>query len=120
MLNSLYLKNKVQRQINMNGQEFEFNRYEEDEYHQISDVPTTTIKVTGIYHTSNSFVTNNASDAAVVRTKQQPMILLLFDDANKLKQNDKVTINNENFKVVDINNVNEFNVACEISLEIER
>lgn len=120
MLNSKFLKNKIERQINLNGQEFIFIRYKEDEYHQVSDEEKEEIYVKGIFHTTNSFVKANTSDASVVRSKPQPMILTLYEQGLLIKINDKVVINEETYKVVDINDVNSFNVACDISLEIER
>lgn len=120
MLNSKFLRNKVNRQIKLNGQEFTFVRYKEDEYHQISEEEKEEIYVEGIFHTTNSFVKANTSDASIVRTKSQPMILTLYEQGSLVKINDKVVINEETYKVIDVNNVNSFNEVCDISLEIER
>jgi len=118
MLNKTFLKNKIDRQIKINGQEFTFVRYSEDEFHQVSDTETTTITLDGIFHTSNTYVNQNTADGAKYFSKPTPMILTLYEQGNAIKTNDMVTIENNKYKVIRINNINEFNVAVDISLEL--
>lgn len=120
MLNPTFLKNKVKRQIKQNGQKFIFIRYEEDEYHQVSEEEKEEICIEGLFHTTNTFVKANVSDGSVVRSKPQPMILTLFEDGSLIKINDEVQIGEENYKVIDVNNINAFNEVCDISLELKR
>ena len=117
MLNAKFLKNKVNRQINQNGQLFVFVRYGEDDYHQVSDEPTEEIELRGIYHTSNSFVQVSTSDGASIKRKPQPMILCLYEEGKEIKENDTVVIGEDTYKVVDVNNINAFNAVIDISLE---
>lgn len=118
MLNKTFLKNKIDRQIKLNGQKFEFERYEEDEFHQVSDEPILSIELDGIFHTSNSYINQNTTDGGKTFTKQQPMILTLYEQGNLIKTNDTVIIEEKRYKVIRTNNVNNFDVAIDISLEL--
>lgn len=118
MLNKTFLKNKIDRQIKLNGQGFEFKRYEEDEFHQISDEPTLSIELDGIFHTSNSYINQNTADGGKTFSKQQPMILTLYESGRDIKTNDMVIIEGKRYKVIRTNDINDFGVAIDISLEL--
>ena len=118
MLNKTFLKNKIDRQIKINGQEFVFKRYEEDEFHQISDELSITITLNGIFHTSNSYINQTTGDGAKTFTKPTPMILTLYEQGKMIKTNDMVIIKENKYKVIRTNNINDFDVAIDISLEL--
>lgn len=118
MLNKTFLRNKVDRQIKINGQRFEFIRYEEDEFHQVSDEQSTIVILEGIFHTSNSYISQNTTDGGKTFAKPTPMILTLYEQGNMIKTNDMVIIEENKYKVVRTNNINDFNVAIDISLEL--
>lgn len=118
MLNKTFLKNKIERQIKINGQEFTFTRFKEDEFHQISDTSLIEIVLDGVFHTSNSYVNQLTSDGSKTFTKPQAMILTLYEQGNMIKTNDMVIISDNKYKVVRINNINNFDVAVDISLEL--
>lgn len=118
MLNKTFLRNKVDRQIKINGQEFEFIRYEEDEFHQVSDEQSAIVTLEGIFHTSNSYISQNTADGSKTFAKPTPMILTLYEQGNMIKTNDMVIIEGNKYKVIKTNNINDFNVAIDISLEL--
>lgn len=118
MLNPTFLKNKIKRQINQNGQKFVFYKYEEDQFHQKSDEPSEEIEVLGIYHTTNNYVNVNTKDGASISKKLQPMILVLYEDGKKINKEDKVVISGKEYVVNDKNNINSFDVAFDISLTL--
>lgn len=118
MLNPTFLENKVKRQIKYNGQKFVFKRYKFDKYHQQTDEEEEEFEIEGIFHTTNSYVNVTVEDGAKTVSKPQPMILTLFSQAEQLQKNDKVVINEETYIINDITNVNAFNIACDISLEV--
>lgn len=118
MLNPTFLKNKIKRQINQNGQKFVFYKYEEDQFHQVSDEPSEEIEVLGIYHTTNSYINVNTKDGASISKKLQPMILVLYEDGEKINKEDKVVISGKEYVVNDKNNINSFDVAFDISLKL--
>ncbi len=114
----LFLRNKVLRVLKSNGIEYEFISTREDDYHQLQDGAK--IKILGVYHEVNSFITVTASDAASVQRKKSPMILTLLDDSvKKLKQGDKVSINSVDYKVSGILDIQNYGVVADISLEME-
>lgn len=117
MIQSKFLRNKIQRQIKQNGIEAILKKCKEDQYHQIVE-DDVEITFNCIFHTTNSFIKSTAEDAAKTVTKPQPMILCLFEDGEQIEVNDKIKINDNEFFVVDKNNLNEFNVAFDISLEL--
>lgn len=118
MINSQFLKNKIDRQIKLNGQTFVFKRYDEDEYHQVSEDLLFEYSFDGIFHTSNSYIQQNTEAGAKTFSKPQPMILTLYEFGKDVKTNDEVEINNNKYRVNTINDVNNFGVAIEISLEL--
>jgi hypothetical protein len=114
---SLFLKNKIKRQIFLNGSEFAFTRYKVDKFHQVTNEVEEVIVINGLYHTTNNYIKENISDASRIVTKQQPLILTLYDEGEKIKISDIVKINGADYKVVNKNDVNNFGVAFDISLE---
>lgn len=118
MQQSKFLKNKISRQIQMNGMEVTFVRYKEDKYHQLTDEVDEEFTFHALFHTTNTFVRSQVEDAAKTVSKPQPMILCLFEDGERIEVNDKVTISDQEYIVTDKNNMNGFNVAFDISLEL--
>jgi hypothetical protein len=115
---ALFLKNKIKRQISLNGSEFTFIRYKKDKFHQVTNEAEEIIKINGLFHTTNNFIKESNSDASRIVTKQQPMILTLSEDADKIQLFDIVIINGVKYKVTNKNDINGFGVAFDISLEV--
>lgn len=108
---------KITREINQYGENYVFWRDDVDKYGE----PTGTVKniadVKGLFHTERSYVSKNASDATTTHATGTPMILARYDDANDIKPADWLTINGKTFKVVDVNDVMEYNIVVNISLD---
>lgn len=117
MRSTLFLSNKIKRSIKIEGRSFTFTRYGLDEYKQRSSVPEATVEVKGIYHTTNTYVKESNIEGARLKSKLQPMILMLYEDGAKLQQDDVVQIQQNTYKVVALNDVNNFGVAYDVSLE---
>lgn len=117
MRSALFLANKIKRSIKIEGRSFTFIRYGLDEYKQRSNVPEESIEVQGIYHTTNTYVKENNLEGARTKSKLQPMILMLYEDGVKLQRDDVVQIQENTYKVVALNDVNNFGVAYDVSLE---
>lgn len=119
MQNTRFLKNKIARQITLNGQQFSFERYATDKYHQqSSDVEEVTL-VFGIFHETVAYVRESGSDSGRMVSKSQPMILLLCDDeSKKIQHNDIVRIGDCTYHVVSKKDVKNLGVAYDISLEV--
>lgn len=118
MLNPTFLENKIKRQINQNGQDFMFMRHGVDEYHQVTDNYVSYFEVRGIFHTTNNYISQNISDGSRITKKPQAMVLTTYDYGLPIQKDDEVEIADKKYVVVDKNNVNSFNVAFDISLEL--
>ena len=117
---SLFLKNKIERQLKCNGLEYTFKRKSLDKFGQETDELVVVKTIKGLYHETNSYVTKKKSDASITTSKKSPMILALFDDALDIKMNDIVSINNSNYIVNDVLNIQNYSIAVNISLEEEK
>ena len=112
----LFMQSKLKRQIDWNGQEFHFTHVGEDKYHRGSE--ETDILVRGIYHQATSYKQKNSSDGTVTSTKAKPMILCMYEDGSAVSVGDKISLNDQDMFVSGVENVQELNVAIEISLEV--
>ena len=116
MLTGLYLKNKLRRQLDWNGENFTFTHMGEDKYHNPTEATEITIK--GLYHQQTSYVSKNSGDGTVSHSKPSPMILCLYEEGKNLSINDTITINEKAMFITGIEDVHELNVALQISLEV--
>ena len=114
----LFLKNKILRQLRMNGITCTFFRYSEDEYKQKNQEPKEVLEAKCLFHTTNTYLSSKVSDATQTSSKKKPMLLMLYEDAAVLEKEDFVIINDQKMIVVDKTNVQQLNVAFEISLEV--
>lgn len=114
----LFLKNKISRLLKSEGIEYEFTTMGVDGYNQPIELET--IKVLGVYHEQNSFISVSGSDSASIQRKKSPMILTLFDDSVRvLKQGDKIRIDSTLYRISGILDIQNYGVAADISLEME-
>lgn len=114
----LFLKNKLQRLISKQGEEYTFTLMGENSYHE--PVEKEQISVKGVYHETNSFITLNSVDAASVQRKKNPMILTILDESvSKIHQGDTVIIGNFKYRVSGVLDIQNYGVAADISLEME-
>lgn len=113
-----FLRNKVNRLLKSDGQEFTFQIATVDEYNQptLSDNYITLI---GVYHEKNSFITLSTTDAARVERKKSPMILTMMENTTGLTQGSVISINDVNYKVAGILDIQNYGVVADISLEME-
>ena len=124
MLVETYLRNKIKRQIDWNGQEFEFLRYKQNEYHELTDEVEKKFLFKGIFHEGGGYggmlnIELYERDGARTVSKMKPMILCLYEDAKDLDMDDTVLIGDCKYLVVEKNDVKNMHIAFEISLEID-
>lgn len=87
MVNNRFEAYKLQREIKRSGSTFTFKRHKLNEYKEHSGELEEVGSVTGLYHETNSQVTETLADGSITRTKKQPALLCLADDYRKLKIN---------------------------------
>lgn len=118
MQTSLFLQNKIKRQILFNGSEFTFVRSKKDKFHQVVENEVEAeMTVKGLFHTTNIYVRENVSEASRTITKQQPMILTLYDEGSQIELSDSVEMQGKKYKVTNKIDINNFGIAYDICLE---
>ena len=122
-VNTKFEAHKIQREIQRSGKEFKFYRPQKNDVGELIPInseiePTKEIK--GVYHEVNQHVQflQNQTTQTRVRQKKQPAILCLFEDTEGLKIDDVVFINDKTFVVVSLNDIQEWNIIADISLEV--
>lgn len=108
---------KITREVNQYGENYVFWRDDVDKYGEPTGTTRNIADVKGLFHTERSYVSKNASDATTTHATGTPMILARYDDAKDIKLADWLTINGKTFKVVDVNDVMEYNIVVNISLD---
>lgn len=111
-----FLKNKIRRQLKTNGFEFEFIGKTLNEYNELVD-DSIKCNIIGIYHESNSYETEQATESSVTHTKPTPMILCLYDSGKDISVGDYTYYNGQKLVVTAKNDIQKFNVAFDISLK---
>lgn len=112
-----FIRNRVSQQLSKNGVEYTFKRPEKDKYHQPTGV-ILEMSVLGLYHETNSYISQTGSEGSVTTSKPVPMILCLWENAEKIKNGDNVSIGPNLYSVTGVSNVQNYSVVGDISLEL--
>ena len=113
---TLFLEQKLKRQIQLHGSEFKFTHKGEDKYHR--PLPPTEISITGIYHETVTYQSKNTSDGSTTHKKSSPLILCSMTDGKLIATGDALSWNDAEYRVTGIEDIQQFGVACQISLEV--
>lgn len=123
---TLFLKNKLMRHIEWNGQELTFYRNEKNHYGEI-DEEGIEAKFTfkGVFHDGGGYggmlnVEMYERDGSRTTTKFKPMILCSYEDGKNLAVDDWVKIADNVYHVVGKNDVKNLRIVFEISLELDK
>lgn len=108
----------VEREITRNGSIYTVNRNKVDKYGEPAQEVEEITALRGLFHISKGFVTKNTSDGSQTKTKGQPMILALWKECETIQNGDVIVINGNTYKVTDKNNIEEYNIIVDISLEV--
>lgn len=110
--------------INWRGAVYTFKRSGRNEYGEETDIFQPIAQLKGIFHDGSSgHLSIILQNGGMISDKNAagrnaPSILTHWGNAEKLKLDDIVELNNEVFRVSGINNLGQMNIACEISLEV--
>lgn len=110
-------RNKIKRELKKSGKTYSFLREGENEFGESTDEPTQVCSIEAIYHESNGYIRTQTGEAATYRTKKEPKLLCLYEDATSLVSGDYVLINGKRYNVTGVLNVQEWNIVADISLE---
>lgn len=109
---------KVKREIIMHGSSYDVYRVTLDEYRESTDEETKVTTIRGLFHTSKGYISEQVSDGTKTHTKGQPKLLVEFDKAKEIENSDFVLINAKRYRVIEQNNIQEYNIVTDISLEL--
>lgn len=112
------MKHQVKNEIARSGQEYQFKRKKENEYHQIVGEEDVAI-VKGIYHETNGYISLSKADASMIQSKKVPTILTLKENAAGIEQGDYTEIAGNKYKVTGILDIQNYGIVVDISLEME-
>lgn len=113
-----FYKYIIKKQIELNGNNYTFNRYEVNNYNEVDyNSNPKQINIFGIYHEQTTYITNSSSEGGSINTKISPMMLCDENYAKLIKKDDIFLLNDKKYKVIDIQNLSNCNVFFEISLE---
>lgn len=110
---------KVMREIKVHGTEYKLFRRKKDKYGEpLNEEPECVSIVHGLFHVSKGYITKNTQDGTVVNSKGKPMLLIAYDEALNIHEDDFCIINGNKYKIVEKNNIQEYNVIIDVSLEL--
>ena len=108
---------KVLREIQIHGTEYTFFRKKVDKYGEpTKEEPEQTGNVQGLFHVSKGYITQNIQDGTKTHSKGQPMLMVAHENTGEIKTDDFFVINGNRYKVVEKNNIQEYNIVTDISL----
>ena len=111
-------KKAVEREITKNGSTFTVKRNKVDKYGEPTQEVEEVTTLRGLFHISKGFIIKNTSDGSQTKTEGQPMILALWEECETIQNGDFVVINGNTYKITDKNNIEEYNIIADISLEV--
>lgn len=110
---------KVLREIQIHGTEYTFLRKSVDGYGEpTKEEPKQVVKVQGLFHVSKGYITQNIQDGTKTHSKGQPMLMVAYENTGEIQTDDFFVINGNTYKVVEKNNIQEYNIVTDISLEL--
>lgn len=116
-MNIKFERNKLKRELKKSGKKYSILRDGKNEFGEPTGEPTEVCSIDAIYHESNGYIRTQTGEAAVYRTKKEPKLLCLYEDATSLVSGDYVFINGNRYNITGVLNVQEWNVIADISLE---
>lgn len=119
MINTKFELYKFKRELRRYGKTYivyrnsvnEFKERVKGDYIQVTEI-------TGIYHESNNYIKQNISEGSVINVKKIPMLLVESEKVNNIKINDMIFINDIEYRVTGITNIQNWNILSDISLEV--
>ena len=110
---------KVKREIQIHGKQYEFLREKADKYGEpTNERPEKVATVCGLFHITKGYVSKTVQDATMIHAKGQPMLLAIYEDVSGIQNGDFFVLNNNTYKVIEKNNIQECGIVCDISLEV--
>lgn len=110
--------NKISRLVKSQGEEFTFKRFKKNEFNESISDDFDEIKIVGVYHETNSQVTETTSEGTSIKTKPQPRILCMPDQGSKVERGDMLEHKGIKFKVIEPANLLLYDICADISMVV--
>lgn len=110
--------NKVKREIKTHGRSYEVKRTILNNYGEDTDEQRSITEVQGLFHTEKGYMTKSVSDGSKTHSKGKPKLMIAYDDSVLIKNGDTIQINENIYKIIEKSNIQEFNIVCDISMEL--
>lgn len=107
---------KVVREINTHGGTYVFKRNKKDEYGEPTGEETIS-SVRGLFHIEKGHLTKSISDGTYTHSKGSPMLMVEHDELSEIRIGCYTEINGKRYNVTGVNNIFEYNIVDDISLE---
>lgn len=118
-MNLNFEKHKLTRFINSHGQEYTFLSHGSNSFGEPVEGETSNkVTIRGVYHETQGYVTSVADTGGNIKTKPDAQIICRFSDTESLKAGMVVEIQGKNYRLIDLRNINNLGVACDLSLEL--
>ena len=112
-------RRKLEKELQRHGKEFVFLRKKENQYGEAVGDENVVTKILGLFHEQSVVSQLNTVESMQYRTKKTPMILCLYSrEIEKIKLGDYVLFNGKKFNFVSTENINEWNLIADVSLEL--
>lgn len=118
MNNLLFELYKVKREILVHGCECNLYKHEKDDYGESTGDSIHVKSFRGLFHLSKGYSHSKTSDGTETHAKGMPMILCKYEDTENMKRGMQIIVNNKRYNISDINNIQEYNIVADVSLEL--
>lgn len=109
---------KVQREIKTKGKTYKIQRNKLNSRKESTGEMEVVATLSGLFHVSKGFATLKNTEGTITYSKGSPMILCEYEKAKSIKLGDIVTINNNVYKITEVNNIQEYGLIADISMEV--
>lgn len=110
---------KVAREIKIHGTTYNLFRKKFDKYGESTkEEPEKVATICGLFHVSKGYITENIQEGTKTHSKGQPMLMVAYENTGEIQTDDFFVINGSTYKVVEKNNIQEYNIVTDISLEL--
>ena len=108
---------KVSREIQRHGDKADVYEVILDDYGEYQG-KNMTGSISVLFHITKGYVSQSVGDATISRSKGQPAFLMTYSEAEKIKAGDIALYNGKYYRVVEKNNIQEYNIVVDVSLEV--
>ncbi len=109
---------KVKREIQIHGDKYTVYKQKTDRYGETTSDIEEIQKVSGLFHITKGYTAQTISDGTKIKAKAQPMLMVCMEDSEQIENGMFVIINNNRYNIVDKNNIQEYNMVVDLSLEL--